>query len=225
MWSFCTESGKQSGDKGIDGLSLWSHGWLGAPAWCCCPATWKNIVPHMASLRSKFKVQFLWDVYCFQTTVKLKNLSRTTISQGAEHLNIRPWRDFRYSLLLCYFSLETNRLRELSAFPKVEKKINCQMGMKIQKSQLFPSCALSIPLEAAPTHHLGPTPWRFSSLPSSFLHYLGDFMILNSLLSQLFPSTSPSSSLGQKLSCKFSSLHIQISVNGRNVLIIHFWLF
>ena len=74
-------------------------------------------------------------MYCFQTTVKLKNLSRTIISQGVEHLNIRPWRDFRYSLLLCYFSLETNRLREFSAFPKVEKKINSQMGMKFK----FPS--------------------------------------------------------------------------------------
>ena len=50
MWNFCTESGKQSGGKGIDCLSLWSHGWLGAPTFCCCPATWKNIVPHMASL-------------------------------------------------------------------------------------------------------------------------------------------------------------------------------
>ena len=126
-------------------------------------------------------------MYCFQTTVKLKNLGQTIISQGVEHLNIRPWRDFRYSLLLCYFSLETNRLRELSAFPKVEKKINSQMGMKSQISQLFPSCTLSIPLEPAPAHHLGPTPWRFSSLPSSFLHRLGDFMILNSS----FPAVPP----------------------------------
>ena len=146
-------------------------------------------------------------MYCFQTTVKLKNLGQTIISQGVEHLNIRPWRDFRYSLLLCYFSLETNRLRELSAFPKVEKKINSQMGMKIQISQLFPSCTLSIPLEPAPTHHLGPTPWRFSSLPSSFLHRLGDFMILNSsfpavplYLSFLITETP----VGQKLNCKFS---------------------
>lgn len=155
-------------------------------------------------------------MYCFQTTVKLKNLGQTIISQGVEHLNIRPWRDFRYSLLLCYFSLETNRLRELSAFPKVEKKINSQMGMKIQISQLFPSCTLSIPLEPAPAHHLGPTPWRFSSLPSSFLHRLGDFMILNSsfpavpLYLSLLITETP---VGQKLNCKFSSLHIQISVN------------
>ena len=47
---YFTESEKQNGCKCVGCLPSWLHGWLGAAARCHCPATWKNIVPHMASL-------------------------------------------------------------------------------------------------------------------------------------------------------------------------------
>ena len=50
-------------------LPWWSHGWLGAEAHWCCPASWKSKTLNTVSLGkdhdSKLKIRFLLKVYHF----------------------------------------------------------------------------------------------------------------------------------------------------------------
>lgn len=58
-------------------LTWCSRACLGAAACGHCPAAWDSIIPHITTWNynknSKFKLWFLLNVYCFCTTVKLKN--------------------------------------------------------------------------------------------------------------------------------------------------------
>ena len=46
----------QNDSKCVCCLPLWSHSWLGAEARCHCPASWRSIVPNIAS-QEKIKIQ------------------------------------------------------------------------------------------------------------------------------------------------------------------------
>lgn len=69
----------QNGCKHIDCSPLLSCSWLGAAALCYCLKLWEIILLHITSRgeKSTFKiwVQFLFNVYCFHTTVEWKNHS------------------------------------------------------------------------------------------------------------------------------------------------------
>lgn len=61
---------------------LWLYGWLGAVPHCCCP---KGSILYHISLaweRSKFKLRFLPNAYCFFTIVKSKNCRSNHCKSG-----------------------------------------------------------------------------------------------------------------------------------------------